>query len=126
MPKDNKYSFVVNLAIETAIPAGTEVKISKASTVAQAAAGDLCIGVLIQKPDRVPGNAAIRTYFNAQERVIFGETIAAGDMLKIGTAGTGGAQRYIKFTPGTDAHHLWRGVSLVAGSENGTGEILRS
>jgi hypothetical protein len=121
----NKNSSIVNLSMAADITVGNEVKISAAKTIAAAGSGDFSIGVLESKPDSFPGNGAVRVKYNEHGIVTFGGTVTAGDRLKLGTPGTGGNQRYVKFTPGTDEAGLERGITLEDGTADSTGEILR-
>jgi len=106
----------VQLQLSSANTLGTLMKISAASQASQAGPGDTVVGVLISNPLEYPGNGTILTPYIQQRTVIAAAAISAGARIKIGTAGTGGVQRYAAFVAGTDDPILDRGLAVTAAS----------
>ena len=105
---------VIQLNLTAAITPGTLVKISAASQASQAGAGDVVAGVLLSNPLEYPGNGSVLTPYSQQRICTAAAAITAGAKIKIGTAGTGGNQRYTPFVAGTDDPILDRGLAITA------------
>lgn len=102
---------------------GDFVTIAGVNEVAVAGAGDVIIGTIFWK-ETLPGATTIETIYSEKKYVIFTETLAPGDYVKMGAADGNGNQRVAKWVEGTDAEKLKIGVCWVGGNADETGEIL--
>jgi len=103
---------------------GDIVKITGDYTFAPATAGTIGVGWVSWRPLIVPGVATIETFGMKVLTCDFGGAVVAGEYVKIGTPGTSGNQRVIKWISGTDAESLKIGICLSGGSTDGSGDIL--
>jgi hypothetical protein len=114
MSKTDTYQFTPSLILATLdAPVGSKMKISAANTMDVAGSGDFVVGTLKTTPTK--GNTAgLACRFNCQHNATSSGVIAAGDLVKIGSAGTGGNQRMVKWVSGTDNPSLVAGIALTA------------
>jgi len=86
--------------------------------------GSRPLGIATRVPDTFPGSGSVQTEFPNYVYVKCGETIAAGDPVKLGTTDpTTKEQKYIKFNPATDNGIYELGVCFVGGDVDEYGEF---
>jgi len=104
---------------------GTAMKFTGAAAreVDVAAAGDIVVGTLYSKPRYFPGDGTIITKYSEERVALFEGTAVPGNLVMMGTPGTGDVQRYTIFTPGTDSPELCAGI-CIEGATDAEGKIL--
>jgi len=122
----NDYHFTYTFTLTADCELYTTLKISGDWEVTAATNGDDADGILFTKNQFSPGPCTVAfSKYTGLYDVILAGTVAAGDYVMLGTDGTGGEQRFIKWTAGTDNPSLIAGKCVQGGASGETGYILQ-
>ena len=113
----------ITATVDAILAAGVLVELTGDYTVNKPAAGSgKVVGKLLKASVAQGSTRAVETNFRRVEPVTLAETVAAGDLLKIGTDGATSNQRFAKWVSGTDPADDIVAQALEAGDADDTAD----